>query len=465
MLTYQDLMKSASLTGFIDRAINEYKSDDMYKIAIDAEQYAKMQNTTIMNYRKLLYTITGESVFDNYSANHKCASNFFNRFIVQENQFLLGNGVTFEEEKTKEALGGDEFDLRLQRAGIKALIGGVSYGFLNLKEGSTYDVSVFDATEFVPLYDEETGALRSGIRFWQIAQNKPLRATLFEEDGYTEYLKKEGEWSVLSPKRAYINVVSVSEVDGTEILDGENYPALPIVPLWANPYHQSELVGLKEQIDAYDLIKSGFANDLDDVSMIYWTMTNAGGMDDVDLTKFLERLRVVKAVTIDDEVNLESHQIDIPYQSRESYLQRLENDLYNDAMALNMQQLASNATATAIRASYEPLNNKTDQYEYCVIDFIKGLLDLIRIEDSPTFKRSMIINQSEETQMVLSASQYLDDETILKHLPFLNPDEIDDILSRLLKEEASRIETVEEPKEQEEEEEEPEGENEEVEEE
>lgn len=462
MLTYQDLLKSASLTGFIDRAINEYKSDDMYKIAIDAEQYAKMQNTTIMNYRKLLYTITGESVFDNYSANHKCASNFFNRFIVQENQFLLGNGVTFEEEKTKEALGGDEFDLRLQRAGIKALICGVSYGFLNLKEGSTYDVSVFSATEFVPLYDEETGALRSGIRFWQIAQNKPLRATLFEEDGYTEYLKKEGEWSVLSPKRAYINVVSVSEADGTEILDGENYPALPIVPLWANPYHQSELVGLKEQIDAYDLIKSGFANDLDDVSMIYWTMTNAGGMDDVDLTKFLERLRVVKAVTIDDEVNLESHQIDIPYQSRESYLQRLENDLYNDAMALNMQQLASNATATAIRASYEPLNNKTDQYEYCVIDFIKGLLDLIGIEDSPTFKRSMIINQSEETQMVLSASQYLDDETILKHLPFLNPDEIDDILSRLLKEEASRIETVEEP---EEEEEEPEEENEEVEEE
>lgn len=443
MLTYQDLIKSPSVISFLNRAINDYKSSDMYKIAVDAFNYAKTKNTTIMNYKKLLYTITGESVFDNYSANHKCASNFFNRFITQENQYLLGNGVTFEDEKTKEYLGGDEFDIRLQRAGIKSLIGGVSYGFLNYKKENTYDITVFDATEFVPLYDEETGALRSGVRFWQIAHDKPLRATLFEEDGYTEYLKKKTEWTVLKPKRAYINVVSVSEADGMEIVDGENYQSLPIVPLWANPYHQSELVGLKEQIDAYDLIKSGFANDLDDVSMIYWTMTNAGGMDDVDLAKFIERLRVVKATAIDDDVKLESHQVDIPYQSRESYLQRLENDLYNDAMALNMQQLASNATATAIRASYEPLNNKTDQFEYCVIDFIKGLLDLIGVEDSPVFKRSTIVNQTEETQMVLSAGQYLDDETILKHLPFLTPEEVDGILDRVAKENLNRFDNEE----------------------
>ena len=70
--------------------------------------------------------------------------------------------------------------------------------------------------------------------------------------------------------------------------------------------------------------------------------------------------------------------------------------------------------------------------------FIKGLLALIEVEDSPTYKRSKIINMQEDTQMVLSAAEFLDDETILKHLPFLSPDEIDEILERKDAEEAER---------------------------
>ena len=59
-----------------------------------------------------------------------------------------------------------------------ALCQGAVYGFWNLDH-----VDYFKATEFVPLYDEETGALMAGIRFWQISENKPLRATLYEEHG------------------------------------------------------------------------------------------------------------------------------------------------------------------------------------------------------------------------------------------------------------------------------------------
>jgi hypothetical protein len=44
--------------------------------------------------------------------------------------------------------------------------------------------------------------------------------------------------------------------------------------------------------------------------------------------------------------------------------------------------------------------------------------------------------------MILSAAQYLDDETILKHLPFLSIDEVDDILDNLVKEESDRFKGV-----------------------
>jgi hypothetical protein len=52
--------------------------------------------------------------------------------------------------------------------------------------------------------------------------------------------------------------------------------------------------------------------------------------------------------------------------------------------------------------------------------------------------------------MVLSASDYLDDETILNHLPFINIDEIPNILIKKDQEMADRFEDTTEDEEEEE---------------
>ena len=441
MKTYQDFLKKSGSEQekqeFILEAISEHKQSGMYNLAADAEEYAHQRNSTIMNYQKLLYTVSGKAVPDNYSANYKLCSNFFDRFVTQENQYLLGNGVTLEKDENKKKLG-KKFDQQLQKAGRDALVEGVSFGFWNYDHLESYKL-----TEFVPLYDEETGALMGGIRFWQLECNKPLRATLFELDGYTDYIKKKNEQiKVLNEKRNYKQIVTEGGVDGTIIRDGGNYPSFPIIPLWASPQKQSCFVGMKQNIDAYDLIKSGFANDLDDASMIYWTIQNAGGMDDIDLARFVERMKTVRAAVVDGDAGAkaEAHTMDVPYQSRVAYLERLENDLYNDFQALNVKSFqGGQKTATEIAAAYQPFDNKVDQYEYCVLDFLEELFKLVGIEDNPTFKRSRIVNQLEETQMILTAAQYLDDETILKHLPFLTPEEVDEIQKRKAEEDLDRM--------------------------
>jgi hypothetical protein len=448
MKTYQDLLKVVNdetlLKQFIIAAISEHKGSEPYKWAIIGENYDKQRNTTIMRYRKLLYTMSGIAVPDNFSANHQLPSSFYNRFNVQENQYLLGNGVNFNNDDTSKRLGTKRkpFDVVMQKLGKLALTQGEAFGFYNMDH-----IDVFEFLEFVPLYDEEDGALKAGIRFWQIDDSKPLRATLYELDGYTEYIKHKdkSELMVYQEKRSYILNVRYSEADGKEIYDGENYVGFPIVPLWGNQDHVCKIKAWQPKIDCYDLIESGFANDVDDASLIYWTISNAGGMDDIDLAKFIQHMKTVKAAVIDDDgAKAEAHTMDVPVQARETYLNRLEKDLIKDAMALDTEAIASgSATATAIRASYEPLNNKTDDFEYCVIEFIQNILELAGIDDDPSFKRSTIINQTEETNMVLAAAQYLDDETILKHLPFLSIDEIDDILDNTLKEEAGRFEALE----------------------
>lgn len=440
MKTYQDFLEVAEKSDrermeFVLSAINNHKDSDLYKQAVIAKEYDAHRNVTIANFQKLLYTLNGKVIPDNYSPNYKLRSNFFANFITQETQYLLGNGVTLKKEENKAKLGAG-FDTRLQDAAHDALVGGVSYGFWNLDH-----LEVFDVTEFVPLLDEENGALRSGIRFWQVCTGKPLRATLFEPDGFTQYIRRSGEeMMILEPKRGYVAVEATSEIDGTELLAYQNYPGFPIIPMYGNRAKQSELVGQREAIDCYDLIKSGFANTVDDASVIYWTISNAGGMDEIDMARFKESMRRIGVGLVDDDgAKAEAHTLTIPVEAREALLSRISDDLYRDFQMLDVTKLqGGQKTATEITAAYQSMDNKVDQFEYCVIDFLQALFKIVGIEDEPSFTRSKVTNQLEQTQMVLLAANYLDDETILNKLPWLTQEEVAEILKRKAAEDIER---------------------------
>ena len=425
MKTYQDLLACGNdekrRMKFVLEAIDEHKASARYQMALTADKYRHQKNETIEKYQKLLRTMTGEMIPDIYTANHKIKSGFFRRFVIQRLMYELGNGVQFADENTKKKLGGN-FDNILQDAADDSMVHGVSFLFWD-----TDKVVNFTFLEYVPLYDEETGLLCAGVRFWQI-DDKPLNITLYEQDGYTGYKKPEGkEIAVHAEKRQYKKNVRKAPADETGETTFENHPSFPFVPLKNNRKKTSLLEGIREQIDAYDLIKSGFANDVDEANMIYWLIENAGGMNDKDIAQFLERLHKLHTAVVDgdDGAKATPQRIEAPYEGREVYLKRLRTDLYEDAMALDTAVLsAGNATATQIQAAYEPLNEAADLFEYRLIEAVHGLLALagLPIED-PTFTRSQVANQTEMTQNVMLAASKLDDETVIELLPFMTPEQ------------------------------------------
>lgn len=444
MKTYQDFLEVAEKSDrdrmeFVLAAINDHKNSDLYQQAKIAREYDEHRNVTIITVQKLLYTLSGKAIPDNYSANYKLRSAFFPIFMRQETQYLLSNGVILKNAENKKRLG-KKFDNQIQDLARSALVGGVAYGFWNLDH-----LEVFTVLDFVPMLDEENGSLRAGIRFWQVAANKPLRATLYEPDGFTQFIRRSGkEMEILAPKRGYISVEASSEVDGTEILEYQNYPGFPIIPMYGNRARQSELVGQREAIDCYDLIKSGFADTVDDASIIYWTISNAGGMDEIDMARFKETMRRIGVGLVDDDgAKAEAHTLTIPVEAREALLTRISDDLYRDFQMLDVTKIqGGQKTATEITAAYQQMDNKVDEFEYCVGDFLYQLFALIGIDDEPTFTRSKIVNQLEQTQMVLMAAQYIDDETLLGKLPWLTQEEITEIMRRKSAEEVSRYAAI-----------------------
>lgn len=448
MITYQDLLAAGdgeqNKIDFVYKVINDWQTTEIYKKAIETRAYYASEDVEILKFQKFLTKVTGEQIPDLWSANYKITSNFLERFITQKVQTLLGNGVTWNNEETADKLGTKEkpFDSQLKELGENASNDSVSFGFFNVDH-----VDVFQLREFAPLFDEEDGAIKAGVRFWQIDAEKPLRAVLFELDGYTEYIWRKGSGEkangeIFKPKTAYKKLIREAPIGGAEIYDYMNYPEFPIVPFWNNKHRQSDFkTAIKSKIDVYDMIYSGFANTVDEASYIYWTL-QAGGMDDIDLQEFIERLKKLHAVAVDDDVTATPNSIQAPFEARETLLTRLERDLYRDAMAVDESNLASGAaTATEIKAAYEPLNRKVDDFEYSAIQFINGILAVAGIDDNPTFTRSFTINAGEELQNVLSAAVILPPEYVAeKVLTILGDgDRADEIIAEMHRNEQERL--------------------------
>lgn len=427
MKTYQDLIKAGDKGDFCVKAIGEFRGSREYQTAYDGEAYYNKHNLTIEKYQKFLYTVSGRQVPDIFSANYKLKTLFFRRLVTQQIQYVLGNGVKFEKPETLAKMG-EDFVFRLQEACKLAMAGGQAFGFWNMDHLEVFgfaDTPVHPG--FCPLYDEETSVLMAGIRYWKkkVGDTWTLHFTLYEPDGYTEYASVDDKAvRVMEEKRSYKMIVRSTPAGGTEQIIGQNYETLPIIPLYSNDTRESELVGIRECIDCYDYIKSGLANDIDDTSGFYWILKNAGGMEDTDLAQFVQRMKTVRAATLDDETDATAHTLDIPTDARRTMLELLRSDIYEDFQLLDVKTLSAAAKTTQeIQAAYQAQDNKCADFEHYILHFVRQIMKLAGIDDTPMLTWNKVVNQTEQTNMVLNAANYLTPECVIKHLPFLTPEE------------------------------------------
>lgn len=383
-----------------------------YRFADIAFRYYNGENVTISNYEKVLYDSLGKAHPDLTSANHKLQSRFFTSMVDQIVGYLLSNGVIFTDKGTKDKLG-KKFDYQMQRLARYARIGGKAFGFFNADHLETFSVM-----NFVPLYDEETGSLSAGIYFWRLAQDKPLRTTLFEIDGYSEYIWKDSVGKVYKPKRAY-KLTRKTYKNDSDIVIGENYPGLPVIQMKNNDLSRSELYGKIQIIDALDLAESNMVNNVDEGNVLYWAINNAGGMDEKDARKVIDRiLKNHFAFTEDAEgATIQPHTVEAPFAGTSETIDMLYRKLYTDFQGFNSSAVsAGNQTATAIWACYQPIDSQANKFEEYVSSFLYDLLEIAGIQDDFTFTRDKIINKQEEIQTVLSAASFLSDEYVTKKI-------------------------------------------------
>lgn len=444
--TFQQAQAAGEQADFVRRFVQQHCASGPYRMAMDADLYDAQKNPGAERFSQayaLMLKRLSKNTRQDVPRPDMVKSNLFRRLNKQRATYSLGNGVTFAgKDVDKEKLGA-EFDEQIQKAGYFALIHGESFGFWNSDH-----LVVFKLTEFAPLYDETTGSMRAGVRFWRLNPDTDMHYVLYEENGYTEYTESRigSTMQETAPKQAYKSVTVSTPGGGLESVEGENYSTLPVVPLWGSDLHQSTLVGLKAYIDNTDLVTSGFCSDLQDCAQIYWLCENFNGMTDDELQEFLAKLNLYHIAGADTSEGgkITPYTSEVPVTARQTLLELLHTRVYEDFGGLDVHCVSANSTNDHLDAAYEPLNQNADDFEAQIKPFVRQICALAGFDSAtPTFNRSRIVNTAEQVGTVISEAAIIGQDMAIDLLPNLTPEQKEKARASLMAESAER-ETVDE---------------------
>lgn len=474
--TYEDwLAAPEDKRDLIKKIIGDYKASHDFTHALIAQQYFASENTEIKNkyivkldsYESEVAAIdpeTGKPLLDPETgkpitekrlvknekkvAGTRLTSGFFFRFVTQQNQHLLANGVTLKDAKAKKMLG-RAFDTTLSCMGEHALVDGVVWGFWNKDHLEEIRAAVDGRSGAVALVSEEDSTPRVLIQFWQLSDKKPQFVRVFTPEGVTMYRSDDdGQLQEHMPMQPYL-ITRLKDSAGVIGATASGYGALPVVPLYANPEKRSELTeSIKSKIDCFDRIFSGFGDNFDMADDVYWVLNNFGG-NSKDILEMLHQIHELRVVANRSDgtggvSTAEPHTFEVPYAARQTALDILKRELYRDYMATDTEALTGGSlTNVAIRAATKDMNLKDDRYEWEVFAFVQGVLRLNGIEtEDISFVRQPFENETETIENIYRAAEDLDRETRLRKNPMVSQDEIPQIMKNKAAEEATGLASV-----------------------
>jgi len=326
---------------------------------------------------------------------------------------------------------GDGFDDIALEIANKAAIHGACYAFWNAGH-----VEMFEATTYLPIYDERTGRHVAGLRVLQLEKGRAEHVQLYERDGFSEWVVVSDEGrerlSVYQEKMPYKRDV-FSAPGGSFEVGCDNYEVLPIAPLYVANNKKSVLgKPIKTKINAYDLSETSYFDDFIKTKPIYWAIEGFSGEAEelLGIYRTLSQLGIIATPeSLDSNANIDAKTVNLPYQTKKELQESLENSIFRDAQVINVQAIVSgHVTATAVRYSGIAEDNKAKSLERHAVKFIKGLMDIAGISGEVRFvHKTLMDDESVMRQIVMAHGVGVPVEALVSVMPILQG-RVDEVL-------------------------------------
>lgn len=411
------------------------------------------------------------SFFTNYNrSNHHAANPFFREQVQQKESYLLGKepsiGVTGAQDSAElrayaNALSdstGAAFNRAVKRWAKKASIGGKAFLHEYKDAEGQLRQTVVGLINAVPVYDEEyEETLQELIYFYNVEarygadmKKKITRAEWWTKDGVTYWEREEGSAFRPDPEKPGVQphywqvTYSNAAPDGVTMVEtgreGKLFERFPWIELRNNDAGTGDLLGIKDLIDAYDLVQNTGTNNILDFNEFFAIIQGFGGEN---ASTVVRKLRVNRAVNVGSAAssgNIELKQLDLGMQGRIDWLKALRDAIYEFGMAVDVksvENLGGAPSGTSLKFQYTLLDLKAEN----MISEMRPALEshfwfitqeINRAQGTEydpalvtvTFNKSLIVNDMDTVTIISQSVDIVPESILLAHHPFVtDPDE------------------------------------------
>jgi SPP1 family phage portal protein len=400
---------------------------DIQKQMIIGERYFNQEND-IINRKKIRGAVSEaddgpvyHNVTDTTRANHRLPSGFMRQQVLQKVNYLINDNITVDDQIEDIELILPEWKRDLKRTGIKASQQIYAVWQWYIKD-NVLKYKIIPPQQIIIDYDEDDkDDIQSVIRYYT-KDSVDIAELYTDTEKIVFERKKNKKWQEVSRGGHFTE--DLVDANGRVLSSStKSFGRPPFSIMYNNDEMNTDVQPIKPFIDIYDITNSDFANNIDDFQEIITILKGYGGDNPA---QFLNQMKLLGAVPIDEDGDVEFKQGIIPVEARKEFLQMTRKNIFEFGMAVDVQEIAAgNATNVAIQSMYENLNMKASQFEQELQDFWKQTLYFINmyygvgIDNELVFDKKMLSNQKDtaeinkievETAAMLSA--FFDDEAL-----------------------------------------------------
>lgn len=376
------------------------------------------------------------------NADNRISHNWHQLLLDQKKAYALTYPPTFDvDDKTlNDAIVdvlGDDYERISKQLCLNAGNAGVAWLHVWIDaETRQFKYACVDSKEIIPIYSRSLDKKLLGVlrTYNTIDETNGLVYTVYEywnDKECTTYRHEKGK--SLETLEEYNSIMYTDSINGESSISStftHDFGVVPFIPFKNNELETDDLKPIKDLVDVYDKVYSGFVNDTDDVQEVIFVLTNYGGQDKQE---FLQDLKQYKLIKMDndgmgDQSNVTTLAIDIPAEARTLILERTKQQIFISGQGVNPEtDKLGNSSGVALKFLYSLLELKVGNME---TQFRSGYATLVKLilkylgakEDvkiKQTWTRNSINNDTEMAQVVSSLSAITSRENIAKSNPIV----------------------------------------------
>lgn len=412
--------------------------DTFVNKANKAERYYKKQNDILSEAKK-----EPDKEATIRTADNRVPSNFYKLLVNQKAAYMFSQPPLFDtgdDEGSKKVLDvlGDSYAKNCKSLCVKASHAGIAWLHYWIDQKGSFQYGVLDSRQVIPVWTSDLNReLSAVLRIYSEVDEKTGDEYILYEywtDQECQAFRQKADLAIEEGLQSYYRFPvwaggSLSDYSDTFKHD---FGSVPFIPFLNNDETESDLTDIKELIDAYDKVYSGFVNDLEDIQEIILTVTNYGGEAE-SLGELWNEIKQKKIIQLesegaDDRSGVSTLAIEIPVEAREKLLQMTRKSIFEQGQGIDPDpQNFGNSSGVALSYLYSLLELKAGmvetEFRLSFAKFVRAICQFLNIQAdtiTQTWTRTSVSNDTELADIAAQSKDVISDETIVKNHPWVD---------------------------------------------